>query len=185
VFENNEVLAYSCDEPSWEIGQKPEQYLVLCLDAKWDAGLKSEGFSGAKIGYGLLVADTIVVMNGKVMGKPENKTQAIEMLKKLSGSQHEVWTGFKLGKLLGASSKGYRDFQSMTRIVKSQVEFRKLTNKEISDYVKSGEPMDKAGAYGFQGIGMQLVRSVKGSYTNIVGLPLIELKEVARRLDFA
>ncbi len=178
VFENTELLQYSCDEPSWQKGQKPEQYLVLCLDAKWDAALKAPAFHSAKDGEGLLVADTIVVLNGKVLGKPLNAADASSMLRELSTSVHEVWTGFRLGRL----EKEKVNF--INRICKSKVEFRALSPAEIKSYVRSKEPMDKAGAYGFQGIGIHLVKSVRGSYTNIVGLPLIELKSLARELSF-
>ena len=107
-------------------------------------------------------ADTIVVLDGEVLGKPKDKADAAEMLKKLSGKEHEVITGVCL-----AYKGKYETFHCS-----SKVKFYELTDDEIRHYVASGEPMDKAGAYGIQGKGMMLVESINGDYCNIVGLPV-------------
>lgn len=117
----------------------------------------------------VLGADTIVVMKGAVFGKPADTPQAVSMLKELSGRVHEVITGICL------SHHAARFIRS--GFVRTQVEFRRLSEAEILAYVATEEPLDKAGAYGIQGIGAALVRSVKGSYTNVVGLPLCETLE--------
>jgi septum formation protein len=114
----------------------------------------------------VLAADTIVVLGGKVFGKPADEKDAEEMLRQLSGRTHEVLTAVSL------AHRGRGFFQ--TQAVRTQVSFRDLKDGEIRAYVKTGEPMDKAGAYGIQGVGAFLVQRVHGSYTNVVGLPLAE-----------
>lgn len=107
-------------------------------------------------------ADTIVVLGDEILGKPKDKADAADMLKKLSGKEHEVITGVCL-----AYKGKYETFHCS-----SKVKFYELTDDEIRHYVASGEPMDKAGAYGIQGKGMMLVESINGDYCNIVGLPV-------------
>jgi len=114
----------------------------------------------------VLAADTVVVLGGKVFGKPADEKDAEEMLRQLSGRTHEVLTAVSL------AHRGRGFFQ--TQAVRTQVSFRDLKDGEIRAYVKTGEPMDKAGAYGIQGVGAFLVQRVHGSYTNVVGLPLAE-----------
>ncbi len=113
----------------------------------------------------VLGADTVVVLEGEEMGKPGSPEEAREMLTRLSGRSHEVMTGFSL-----AHGGGVRTF-----VVKTEVRFRVLDDESIGRYVASGEPMDKAGAYAIQGAGGSLIDSVRGSYTNVVGLPLPEV----------
>ena len=115
----------------------------------------------------VLGADTIVVLDGKIIGKPKTKRQAKQMLRALSGRWHEVQTAFCL---LKKESK-----DRYVKLVKSSVKFIPLTNKQINWYVNTGESMDKAGSYAVQGIGAFIVESIKGSYTNVIGLPMSEL----------
>ena len=110
----------------------------------------------------VLGADTIVCFDGEILGKPKDKEDAKRMLKMLSGQTHEVRTGFAL---LG---KGVEFVTSEA----AMVTFFKLSDEQIENYVNTGEPMDKAGAYGIQGKGAVLVRSVLGDYFNVVGLPI-------------
>ncbi len=114
----------------------------------------------------VLGADTVVVLDGKIFGKPADASEAREMLKELSGRTHEVLSGVCL--IHDESSL------SIVQSVRTLVHFRDLHAREIDAYVKTGEPLDKAGAYGIQGLGAFLVRAVSGSYTNVVGLPLWE-----------
>lgn len=114
----------------------------------------------------ILAADTIVVWDGEVFGKPESKEQALHMLSCLSGDSHEVMTGFTIL---------YPDSDPLTELVTTEVTFRKLSATEIQDYIATGEPMDKAGAYGIQAGAAHMVVRIEGSYTNIVGLPLAEV----------
>ena len=115
-------------------------------------------------------ADTIVTLDGRILGKPENREEAAEMLRFLSGRRHMVKTGVAL--LYGE--------QVLVRVETTEVSFRSLQEKEIQAYVSSGEPMDKAGAYGIQGLGTLLVQSIHGSYDNVVGLPLVLLYEMMK-----
>ncbi len=113
----------------------------------------------------IIGADTSVIINGKILGKPKDKTDAENMLKMLSGNTHKVITG------CAVIEKGNcRSFS-----VETEVEFYPLSQKEIEDYIASGEPFDKAGAYGIQGKGSVLVKGIKGDYFNVVGLPVAEL----------
>jgi septum formation protein len=117
----------------------------------------------------VLAADTIVVLDGTIFGKPVDSAEAEEMLGKLCGRVHEVITAIALVH----KGRESRRVQS----VETVVHFRNLHRGELKAYVESGEPMDKAGSYGIQGIGAFLVRAIQGSYTNVVGLPLSETLE--------
>lgn len=112
----------------------------------------------------IIAADTIVVLNGDVLNKPVDADEACGMLRRLSGRTHTVYTGVAV---IDTPNK-----RTLYAIEQSQVEIAVISDGQIGDYVATGEPLDKAGAYGIQGLGGQLVRSVTGSYTNVVGLPL-------------
>jgi septum formation protein len=116
----------------------------------------------------VLGADTIVVIDGQILGKPESEEEARSMLRKLSSRTHIVFTGYAL------INSGLPNAERV-RFVRSEVHIRSLTDKEIADYTATGEPMDKAGAYAIQGIGAGIVERISGSYTNVVGLPLCEV----------
>lgn len=110
-------------------------------------------------------ADTVVALDGKILGKPKNEENAKEMLRFLSGRTHSVFTGVTL-----ASGKKTKTFA-----VETKVKFFELTNEEIDAYIKTKEPFDKAGAYGIQGYGSLLVEKINGDYFNVVGLPVSTL----------
>ncbi len=113
----------------------------------------------------IITADTIVVFDKKVLGKPKDKKDAARMLKKLSGNKHYVYTGFAIYN--GITKKLIVDYE------KTCVKFRTLSNDEIDDYIATGSPMDKAGSYGIQDdYGAVFVSSISGDYYNVVGLPL-------------
>lgn len=114
-------------------------------------------------------ADTEVVLDGKVFSKPENDLDAETMLSSLSGKLHEVITGFAI--VDPVTKKQFVDFSS------TEVRFKKLSLKTIANYISTGEPRGKAGAYGIQGHGVILIDEIKGSYSNVVGLPLERLSE--------
>ncbi len=115
----------------------------------------------------VIAADTIVVAEEQVMGKPCDEEDARVMLSFLSGRWHEVYTGIALVK--AAEKKSLLDYE------RTRVKFRPLTMEEIDQYIRSGEPMDKAGAYGIQGLGAVLVERIEGCFFNVVGLPLARL----------
>ena len=123
----------------------------------------------------IITADTIVVIGGNIIGKPLDKHDAINMLKKLSGKTHIVYTGFSVYNSL--KNKTITDYE------KTYVTFRKLTLKEITDYVETGSPLDKAGAYGIQDdYGAVFIKKINGCYYNVVGLPLTKLYQTLLRI---
>ena len=107
-------------------------------------------------------SDTVVALDGKILGKPNSEKEAAEMLRSLSGRIHKVFTGVAI--VCGDKVTSFFD--------ETEVEFYPLTDEEISDYVATGEPMDKAGAYGIQGRGAVLVKRINGDYFNVMGLPI-------------
>jgi septum formation protein len=139
-------------------GEVPVDYVLRLARAKAKAGQVAAS-SPAPV----LAADTTVVLSGEILGKPANDSEARHMLRRLSGVWHEVLTGVAL-------AHATLD----TRVVSTRVQFRALNDAEIDCYVASGEPADKAGAYGIQGLGGALVTRLEGSYPNVVGLPLAE-----------
>ncbi|ADZ44018.1 TPA: Maf family protein [Yersinia enterocolitica] len=147
--------------------RKPEesaqQYVQRLAQDKARAGV-----SVAPQDLPVLGADTIVVLNGQVLEKPRDKAHAQQILSALSGQQHQVITAVSL-----ADRKNM-----LSAMVVTDVTFRVLSQLEISDYIATGEPMDKAGAYGIQGKGGCFVRSITGSYHAVVGLPLVETHEL-------
>lgn len=123
-------------------------------------------------------ADTIVVADGRILGKPENQAEAVSMLKMLSGRQHDVYTGVSI--LAPNVSTNFFE--------KTEVVFWELSDEEIMSYVQSGEPLDKAGAYGIQELGGMLVKKINGDYFTVVGLPIArtvrELKKAGYQLPY-
>ncbi len=116
----------------------------------------------------IITADTIVVLDKKIIGKPKDEKDAIKMLRLLSGNKHYVYTGFAI--FNGVTGKEIVDYE------KTCVKFRELSKEEISEYVKTGQPLDKAGAYGIQeDYGAVFVERISGDYYNVVGLPLAKL----------
>ena len=118
----------------------------------------------------VIAADTIVVCQGKVLGKPKTETEAVEMLSLLSGRDHQVMTGCTV----------VRGDASVTFTEVTDLHFRPLSRKEIENYVASGEPMDKAGAYGIQGGAALFCERMVGDYYNVMGLPVCRLGQVLK-----
>lgn len=126
----------------------------------------------------VLGADTIVVLAGRILGKPTSIEDAMNMLSVLSGKVHEVYTGVAL------TGCGETDVQIQTESmsVVSKVRFRYLGRKEIEFYVSTQEPMDKAGSYALQGLGAAFVKDIEGCYTNVIGLPIPTLVQMLRKM---
>ena len=120
-------------------------------------------------------ADTVVAFDGKVLGKPKDEEDAFRMLKMLSGKTHAVYTGVSF-----QVHKG-RKYYAQTKAQKTLVYFNELSDEWIREYIASGSPMDKAGAYGIQDGG--LVKKIKGSYTNVVGFPLELVKKMLKKAE--
>jgi len=130
----------------------------------------------SRLSKGIVVAaDTIVVFRRNILGKPKNKKEAQRMLKMLSGNEHRVITGITV---IDAKTRKTKQAKVVTR-----VKFRKLDKKIINRYIATGEPLDKAGAYGIQGKGSLLVEEIKGDYFNVVGLPLNCLNQILEEFE--
>lgn len=121
----------------------------------------------------IIAADTFITFKGKIFGKPRTPAEARRMLSMLNGRKHSVITGFTI--------MDTRTGKQVTKSVETKVYFKKMTSHEISAYVRSGEPLDKAGAYAIQGLGAALVSKIEGDYYNVVGLPLSALGEGLRK----
>ncbi|HKN05763.1 MAG TPA: nucleoside triphosphate pyrophosphatase [Buttiauxella sp.] len=143
--------------------ESAQQYVVRLAREKARAGVAL-----AQHDLPVLGADTIVIYNGNVLEKPKDEQHAAAMLRMLSGNQHQVMTAVAL-----ADSESLLDC-----LVTTEVTFRALSEQDIAGYIASGEPMDKAGAYGIQGLGGCFVRKINGSYHAVVGLPLVETYEL-------
>jgi septum formation protein len=115
----------------------------------------------------IIAADTFILINGKLLGKPHTHKEARKMLKLLNGRSHSVITGYTI--------IDTAENISLSRSVGTKVWLRNLTDREIDAYVESGEPLDKAGAYAIQGLGSVLVKKIEGDYFNVIGLPLSSL----------
>lgn len=156
-----QVIPALFKEPAPETGQSPEDY---ALSLARDKALEVADKKPAAL---VIAADTIVVLEGTIMGKPCSDAHALEMLKKLSGNTHRVITGVHIK---SPAQKTDRSFFCQTL-----VEMVPASDDILEEYVRTGEPADKAGAYAIQGLGGFLIKSVNGSYTNVVGFPLAEV----------
>ena len=160
MCENFRVIPSDCDE-------KIPEDVTPELAPEYLSGIKCRCIASVYDLSVVIGCDTVVICDGEVLGKPVDEADAIRMLKMLSGKTHHVVTGVTLG-------RGCR-YSSFS--VDTAVTFRELSDEEIKAYVKSGEPMDKAGAYGIQGLGALLVEKIDGDFYNVVGLPVSRLAE--------
>jgi septum formation protein len=159
---NFSVIPSDIDETKIPLSS-PETYVRILSEAKADDISKKYPEKW------VIGADTIVLNNGNILGKPESRDDARTMLKQLSGQTHQVLTGYAI------CCKAKNRMFSET--VKTDVLFKHLTHEEIEWYIHTKEPFDKAGSYAIQGLGTFLVKSIHGSYTNVVGLPVCEVIE--------
>ncbi len=165
-------ISFEIDPPDVDesvvTGEAPEAYVTRLSALKAQTVAANQDSEAV-----ILAADTTVVLQGNILGKPESKEHGLQMLKELSGTRHDVLTGVSIF--------------SVSRIetfwVRTEVAFRHLGEKEIAWYWETGEPQDKAGAYGLQGAGAAFVETLKGSYSNVIGLPLSETVSILR--DFS
>jgi septum formation protein len=153
----------------------PTQLVKQIAEAKALAALRELTEKGKKHGV-ILAADTLVFLKDQVLGKPKNSADAKRLLRKLSGKWHVVCTGVSCIQF----SKGKLE-KKKSFVVKTKVKFFPLNKAQIDWYVKTKEPLDKAGAYGAQGHGMIFIEKFSGSYTNVVGLPLGETQAVLKK----
>jgi len=153
-------------------GETPLQYVARLAAAKAEAGWeRSRDLARAPV----LAADTAVVLDGKILGKPVDGQDAEGMLRQLSGRTHEVFTAIALRTANGLQS----------RISRSSVTFRSIAAAEARGYWETGEPGDKAGAYAIQGLGAIFIADLRGSYSGVMGLPLFETAELLRDAGLA
>lgn len=152
-----------CEEPVE--GEAPTDYVARLAKEKAEAGYAMSA------GKPVLGSDTAVVLGARILGKPQSEQDAIDMLMALSGRSHQVMTGVAI-----ADCHGTR-----VRVVITVVHFKELTSELCRNYWASGEPQDKAGAYGIQGLGAVFVDRIEGSYSSVVGLPLAETAEMLER----
>ena len=149
-------------------GESPQEHVIRLAQAK------ARDVASKYPEHWVIAADTIVYINGSILGKPNNRQEALEMLRCLSGQEHWVLTGFAVCHL----GKGKADKET----VQTAVKMKNLTPAEMEWYVRTGEPFDKAGGYAIQGIGCFMIEWIRGSYTNVVGLPLCELIQMLNGL---
>jgi septum formation protein len=158
------VVTVDTDETPID-GESPEDLVLRLATAKAEAAADAATDAGI-----VLAADTVVVLGDRVLGKPGNCDDAVEMLLALSGQTHSVLTGVAL-----RTADGTRVVLSAT-----DVRFREIDQDEATAYWQSGEPCDKAGAYGIQGLGGMFVEAINGSYSGVMGLPVFETVELLR-----
>ena len=156
------VAAPNVDE-SVEDGLSPAEIVEQLSLRKARAAAKKAGPSDL-----IIAADTVVALDGKVLGKPHSEEEAFAMLSALSGREHHVYTGVTV----------LRGEEAATQHEETAVSFRDVGPEEIRGYIATGEPMDKAGAYGIQGLGALLVSGICGDYCNVVGLPVFRLGRI-------
>lgn len=162
------IIPADVDE-TYLAGEGPRAHVRRLSQDK--AGMIADRYPDALV----LGADTIVVIDGLILGKPQNKKQARQMLERLSARKHTVFTGFTI--------IGRRCLISKTKIVQSAVQFKTITREEMDWYVNGDEPYDKAGGYAVQGMGAYFIKAIRGSYTNVIGLPLCEVLEELKGLS--
>lgn len=163
---------FSC-EPSEAEENIPES-LSVYKTAEYLSSIKAGEVWSRHQGEGKVVvgSDTVVILDGVIFGKPKTREMAAQMLRELSGKTHVVSTGVTI-----ISDGGKESFTSET-----EVTFYELSEKEIEDYINTGEPMDKAGAYGIQGYGAFLIKEIKGDYYTVMGLPAAMVKRKLERI---
>ena len=165
-----EVRAADIDERHLP-GESPEQ-LVSRLAAKKALVVRAaldRASDKTPTDWPILAADTVVVIGGAILGKPAVADEARAMLVLLSGAEHEVLTGVAL---LFPATQRSSNIQLDVRVASTRVRFRTLSKEQIEDYINSGEPYDKAGGYGIQGLAAKYVERIEGCYFNVVGLPI-------------
>ena len=167
VIKNFRIVPSKIDEVC-DINLSPEENAILL-------GRKKATWVAKEHPHNLVIgADTMVVLENKIIGKPTDAENARQILRQLSGQEHKVITGVAVVHL-----------KIFSAVSISHVRIKALTQNEINSYVESGEPMDKAGAYAIQGEGSFLVESFSGSYSNIIGLPMDLLKDLLQKLNFS
>lgn len=160
-----DVLTSDVDEKIFKFEEPTPLVLRLAFEKCMDIAINNP--ESLVIG-----ADTIVVLDNEILGKPKNEDEAFDMLSKLSNREHQVITGMSIVNI--ENNKKIVDYTI------SNVKFKNLTDQDIRDYISTGECLDKAGSYGIQGYGALLVKEIQGDYFNIVGLPISKLSDILK-----
>ncbi|MCR1849506.1 Maf family protein [Paeniclostridium sordellii] len=160
-----DVLTSDVDERIFKFEEPTQLVLRLAFEKCMDIAINNP--ESLVIG-----ADTIVVLDNEILGKPKNEDEAFDMLSKLSNREHQVITGMSIVNI--ENNKKIVDYTI------SNVKFKNLTDQDIRDYISTGECLDKAGSYGIQGYGTLLVKEIQGDYFNIVGLPISKLSDILK-----
>lgn len=169
---NFSVVVSDADEASVDRDVPPEIYVQELALLK--AASTAKKITDRKDAI-VISADTVVVNNGAILGKPDSEAEAERMLSELSSRTHQVFTGICVLRI--------RDAYTVCKAVRTDVTFKELSKEKIRRYIDSGEPMDKAGAYGIQGRGAMLAERINGDYFNVVGLPVSALSDILEQ-DF-
>ena len=169
LIKNFEIVVSEFDEESIEFSGDVERYVMDLATGKGKSSLDLLDYDAI-----VIAADTIVVYEGNLLGKPKNEEDAFRILRMLSGNSHEVYTGFVI---IDSRNKNI-----IKDVVRTKVTFSDITDEEIKEYIKTNEPMDKAAAYGIQGLGGVFVEKIEGCYYNVVGLPLNRLKKQLKKM---
>jgi septum formation protein len=170
-----EVIPADLDETPLP-GEQPEPYVRRL------ALMKAQAIADAGERRPILGADTVVVIDHRMLGKPVDTADARQMLEALSGRTHLVLTGVAIIAPVNGQARTEEPRQAVTRVAATQVEFARLSTAEIDWYTASGEPMGKAGAYAIQGLASRFVTRIEGSYSNVVGLPVADVHAMCRTL---
>ena len=165
------LLAAETDETA-RPGEAVADYVARMARQKNAAARQLAAQRGLALAQPLLSADTVVALDNAILGKPRDAAHARELLESLSGREHQVWTAVCVS----------LDQQTLESAQRSDVRFKELSEQEIAAYIASGEPLDKAGAYGIQGIGGVFVAHLSGSFSGVMGLPVFETVQLLRQL---
>jgi septum formation protein len=158
------AAGYEFDVVSPRVEEVGHDWLTIRELTIWNAARKAAVVSGMWPEAVVLGADTLVTIDGDVLGKPADMADAVRILKRLSGRAHEVWTAVRI---VDAARRSSQSFHEMSRVY-----FRSLDGRAIRNYLAKINPLDKAGAYAAQGDGKEIIEKIEGSYTNVVGLPM-------------
>lgn len=164
------LSTYAVVDETPESGEVADEYVLRLARAKAQAGVVAMVAQGL-VSYPVLGADTTVLCQGRLLGKPQDRSEAEAMLTQLSGRSHQVLTAVVVSSLV----------RSVSQVVSSTVWFQALSAADIERYVDRGESMDKAGAYAVQGLAAAFINRIEGSYSGIMGLPLAETADLLRQ----
>lgn len=173
IFDDFDIIKSSFNEE--DVKEKDPKKLVQILSLK----KTEEVFKKVESDYLELIViggDTLVYFDEQVLGKPKDEEDAFNTLKKLQGNKNEVYSAFTV--MMKKEGKITKE----TNLTKSIVAMKSMTDEEIKEYIKTGEPLDKAGSYAVQGIGSKYIQNIDGSYNSVVGLDIEKLKEMLKKL---